>query len=155
MIIDIIKNRDLDGLKKYLKLDKVDFDERDKWGNSALNVSSDIGEFKITQLLLEYPFDINAKGLDDCTPLYYAVSGKYIDIVKILVNKKADLDIPNKNGNTPLIIAVQMYDGNDEIIKILLDNGANPKAKNNAGNTLYKMLDMPKNKSIKDLFPLE
>lgn len=155
MIIDIIKDRDLDSLKKHLKSDKVDFNEKDKWGNYALNVSSDLGEFQITKLLLEYPFDINARGLDNCTPLYYAVLGKCIDIVKILINKKADLDIPDKSGNTPLIIAVRMYDGNDDIIKILLESGANPMAKNNAGNTLYKMLDMPKNKSIKDLFPSE
>ena len=155
MIIDIIKDRNLDNLKKYLKSNKVDFNEKDKWGNYALNVSSNIGEFQITKLLLEYPFDINAKGLDDCTPLYYAISGRHTDIVKILIDKKVDLNIPDKDGNTPLITAADMFNGDDTIVKLLLESGADPHIKNNYGVSVYKILEMPRNKSIKDLFPPE
>ena len=157
MIIDIIKNRDLDGLKKHLKSNKVDFEEKDKYGNSALNVASNLGELEITKILLEHPFDINSRGIDDCTPLYYAVSGSYTDIVKILIDKKADVNIPDEDGNTPLFIAVRGYNEakGDSIIRLLLENGANPNIKNNYDNSIYSLLNMPKNKSIKDLFPLE
>lgn len=39
--------------------------------------------------------------------------------------------------------------------KLLLENGADPYQKNNYGISVYKLLEMPRNESIRHLFPLE
>jgi len=46
------------------------------------------------------------------------------DILKILIDQKADLDIKNNRGFTPLILAA--YYGHAEAVGLLIESGANP-----------------------------
>ncbi|CAI8009202.1 Ankyrin repeat and KH domain-containing protein mask, partial [Geodia barretti] len=47
----------------------------------------------------------------------------HIDIVRLLVEANADLNLPHKDGFTPLYVACQ--GGHKLIVDILLKNGAN------------------------------
>lgn len=68
--------------------------------------------------------DINAKINElGWTYLHAAVSFRRDDVVKMLVEKKADLDVQDNSGKTPLFIAVET--GQNNIVDLLITNGAN------------------------------
>ena len=54
-----------------------------------------------------------------------------------LIQKGADVNAANDNGNTPLMHAAER--GYREIIEVLILNGANTALKNNAGKTAYDL----------------
>jgi ankyrin repeat protein len=51
--------------------------------------------------LLEYNIDINAVCNDGDTALHYASAQGFLDIIKILVMRGANLYIKDKDGETP------------------------------------------------------
>lgn len=65
--------------------------------------------------------------------LYEAAATGDVAQVKEHVGKKADLNAPDTFGNTALSYAVEAY--NVDVVKILLDGGANPNAKDRNGAT--------------------
>lgn len=154
-LIVLEKSKDLED---FLKSQKIDLSQKNEFGSTPLHIACnniDDINVEIVKLLLNYPLDINARGIDECTPLYYAVGKNDIKVVKILIDKGADVNIVDKDGNTPLMVAVDMFEDDDQIIKLLLENGADPYQKNNYGVSVYKLLDMPRNESIRHLFPSE
>jgi ankyrin repeat protein len=65
--------------------------------------------------------------------LLESVSKGELSKVKDFVNKGADINIKNKDGKTPLHIAVE--NNYEDIIKFLLENKADVNVKDNEGNT--------------------
>lgn len=49
--------------------------------------------------------NVNARGLDDDTPLHDAASNGNIRLVKLLVERGADIHAKNKKGKTPVDVA--------------------------------------------------
>ena len=78
--------------------------------------------------------DVNTLA-DGQSPLHYACQGdseesaQLNETVQLLISKNADVKLKDKDGNTPLHLA--MAKGNQNISKILIDSGADTKAKNN------------------------
>lgn len=63
----------------------------------------------------------------DMIPLLYIASQNgHADVVKLLMDNRAKIETPNKNGATPLFIASQ--EGHANVVKILVADGANPKS---------------------------
>lgn len=154
-LIVLEKSKELDD---FLKSQKIDLYQKNEFGSTPLHIAcNSIGpiNIEVVKLLLNYPLDINAKGIDECTPLYYAVGKNDVNVVKILINKGADTNIADKDGNTPLMVATDMFDDDDGMIRLLLDNKADPYHKNNYGISVYRLLDMPRNESIRHMFPPE
>jgi len=77
---------------------------------------------------------INAQvGMNEDTVLHRAVYyNRKFELVKLLVENGALLDLKNKNGNTPLHYAAKLPDqeGKDNICRYLLENGADGNALN-------------------------
>ena len=59
--------------------------------------------------------------------------------VLYFINKKLNVNRKNKNGETPLHLAIKI--GVFDIIKLLLENGANIKLKNKNGITPFDLAD--------------
>jgi ankyrin repeat protein len=55
------------------------------------------------------------------------------DYLKSFLKKKPNLELLHSNGNTPLITAVEGYE--DDLVKLLIESGANPNTKNKQGDT--------------------
>ena len=62
------------------------------------------------------------------TPLCMAVMCGHADIAFFLLTASAAVDVPDRHGNAALMVAAQM--GHAEMIRLLLDYGANPNAVN-------------------------
>ncbi len=64
------------------------------------------------------------------TALHWAAKKGHVQVVKFLVSSKAEINVQDSQGNTPLIAAIQSTDGaltsRLEIMRHLLENQANP-----------------------------
>ncbi len=86
------------------------------------------GRNTITQLHA----DIDSKGVSDVTALRLAVINENVEMVKILLNKGADVNAQDKDGNTLLHL---LNRENLEIAKLLIKHGFKINKKNNKGET--------------------
>ncbi len=132
----------------------ADIDEVDKTGQTALSISADFGSVANIKILLEANASVEIRDNEGKTPLMHAVKqtfrtigNRYRETVKILIAAGVLIDVQDKYGNTALILAAVEED-NNEIIKILLDAGADPFLKNKKGKTAY---DVAHDEKIKDM----
>lgn len=94
------------------------------------------------QELLAKGADPNSRDTEGSTALQIAVEHEMTDIVKILLDNKAD---PNnvKDGSDPLLLKAASYlPNNPEIVKMLLEHGANPNVKQEDGTTILHQAAM-------------
>lgn len=87
-----------------------------------------------TDFILNYSDDIDILDNNGDTALRIAISTGQTSAVKLLIDKKANLNITGGMfGWTPLIIAT--YSGQIETVKMLIDAGADLNFVDNSGNT--------------------
>lgn len=92
-------------------------------GYTALHMAVLCGNEKVVQLLLRAGANPNTREkAERRTPLYDAVSLGYHGIVATVLNGKADPDIPNSSGETPIIRASK--DGHIPLVYLLARKGA-------------------------------
>ena len=92
-----------------------------------------------TQSLLEVidQMDLNITDDENESLLHYTVRFNSIDFARLLLMHKANPDIKNSNGDTPLMLACKM--GKENFIKLLIKFNANADEKNNFGETALHM----------------
>ena len=157
MIFKLLNQVNFTEINKLVEEGNIDLTQANEFGNTPLHVACkvrDKGNVELVKLFLNsgLEFDINAEGIDGFTPLQYAVSSGNNEIVKVLLENGASVNKPDNSGATPIMNAVAQYDNDDSVIKTLLENGADTSIANNYDITLFKLLDMPKNKAVKPLF---
>lgn len=84
-------------------------------------------------------FLINERSVDNgWSPLIVASYNNSYDIVKLLVEFGADVNLPNYNGTTPLMYAKDAWirSGSSLVFEFLLENGADPNLKDFNGLNL-------------------
>lgn len=64
------------------------------------------GWYEVAVRLVQAGANVNAKGLDNDTPLHDAAANGNFKLVKLLVEKGADIYAKNSKGKTPLDTAV-------------------------------------------------
>lgn len=65
---------------------------------------------------------VNMTDNDNETPLFVSVRGSNVNLIKLLLNNKADVNIRNKMGVIPLHLAAE--EGSIEMVELLLNNGS-------------------------------
>ena len=76
-------------------------------------------------LLIEHKANVNGDGnLSGNVPIHYAIDFDDMKLLKLLIEKVASIDIKAFDGTNALMYAVN--DNTLDIIKILLENGADP-----------------------------
>lgn len=125
---------------------------RDKNGRTALSRACNANDLASAQArFLERPQDLNLADNAGNTPLQIASLMGFEDIVKFLLESNADVDTRNIDKETPLIDAVE--NGHVEVVRLLLEHGANPRLGNAKGDEPYELvpLDDPNHAELRRL----
>lgn len=109
---------------------KTDINQLNAQGESALMLASIKGQIKIATKLLERKADVNKTGW---TALHYAASDGNLDLISLLLENSAYIDAESPNRTTPLMMAARY--GSTVAVKLLLDQDADPRLKNQQGLT--------------------
>ncbi|KAL2424678.1 hypothetical protein ABEF91_001090 [Exophiala dermatitidis] len=112
---------------------------RDKNGRTHLSRAcnnNDLATVKIK--LAERPEDLNQADNAGNTPLQIAALEGFTDIVKFLLENKCEVNTRNIDKETPLIDAVE--NGHVEVVRLLLQHGANPRLGNAKGDEPYELV---------------
>ena len=131
-LLRAVNDENYEALKIFIK---ADISKEDKEGlNASLLIAVDKNNKDMVTLLLKNGANPDYEaGYYSDTPLHLAISKGFDDIVKLLLDKKADVNLKNSYGNTPLHVAVSV--GNDNLIKLLLDKKADVNAKGSGDDT--------------------
>jgi hypothetical protein len=87
---------------------------------------------KVEALLKEHPDLVSSKDEKyGQTPLHVAAFNDHVDVAKLLLEDKADVNAKSNNGSTPLHLAAAK--GNKDMVELLLDSKADVDAKDNDG----------------------
>ena len=107
----------------------TDVDLSNKHGETPLMIASIEGNLPVVKALVQ-----QRKAMIDhigWTPLHYACAKGHLDVAQFLINKGAIIDSLSPGDTTPLMMAVQS--GNEPLIKLLLDKGADLQIRNSVG----------------------
>jgi hypothetical protein len=90
--------------------------------------------------------------INNTQPLYYAASFGLTEVVKILLETEKDIDVNALGGraiSSPLHVAV--YRNHIDVVKILLENGADPNLPNKEGESPLYWADANINEEMEEL----
>jgi len=136
------KQKDWEDLIKYLLERNTDIDLPNKLGLSPIcNLAQEERAVEMLELLLKHSAKLDRRNKEFKTPLHLAVEKGLADNVRVLLYYKANPNIQDNKGNTPLhYYAMQK---NDSMIPIvLIRHGADPNKKNFLGQTaLHKAVE--------------
>lgn len=121
---------------------------RNKRSQTALHLAAAGTHAEIVRLLLGsppevgassagvdlHPIEVDARDADDRTPLILAANNERSvpnEVIQVLLDKGAQLDLQDNEGNTALILATKA--ANFPGVEFLLSKGAEPNLKNKAG----------------------
>lgn len=110
-------------------------EEIDEYGRNPLHYSVLKGEMDAVEQAIFEGIDVSSQDDNGMTPLHFAAQEQHIEVTKTLLQAGANPNIYDRNGNGPLWVAVLSTRDSFEIVKMLLDSGADPDKLNNAKRT--------------------
>lgn len=122
----LAQNSQLDMVKFLISLN-ISVNQRDFNGNTPLNLFVKSGNL-YTGFLLEASGDVNVFNVEGESSIFSAVSGQNVHQLDAILKHKPILNILNKAGTSPLILAVEKK--NISIVRKLLEAGADPNFQN-------------------------
>ena len=138
MLVLAIKDRSYKVIDVLLTTKGMDVDLSNKQGETPLMIASINGDLPLVRTLVLK----NKAQLDHIswTPLHYACAKGHLDIAQFLIANGAKVDSLSLGGTTPLMMAVQS--GNELLVKLLLDKGANLQLRNAEAITAIDIADI-------------
>ena len=138
MLFLAVKNKSNAVIDVLLADKRTDVDLSTKNGETPLMIASIQGDLPLVKSLI-----LQKNALVDhigWKPLHYASATGQLEVAQFLVSKGATVDSRSLNGTTPLMMAVQS--GNEQLVKYLLDNGADLQLKNDFSITAIDIADI-------------
>ena len=123
-----LQERSLKITKLLLGQPAIDVNLLNNAGESPLMMAALKGDLSGAQALLQRGARINQPGW---SALHYAASGPESKLVKLLIDRGADLNAASPNETTPLMMAAQY--GSEDSVNLLLASGADLNRRNQKG----------------------
>lgn len=111
----------------------LDVEARNPQGETALMMAALKGHLPQARRLIARQAEVNKPGW---TPLHYAATSDTpasLDMVRLLLEHHAYIDAESPNRSTPLMMAAHY--GKPEVVRLLLEEGADPLLRNEQGLT--------------------
>lgn len=140
--------------KEAIRLLEAGFnpDTKDPDGRTALMHAVIDGKDELVQLLIARGSDVNIQDEQGFSALHFAAQDFRATAAMAILQAGARVDLRDKYGNTPLFRAVFNSRGRGEIIKLLLEHGADRNAKNNSGKSPLDLANTIGNYDVKQFF---
>lgn len=147
-IFDIARSGTVAEVKDLMKQNQEVINQTNENGFSPLILACYRGNVEVAKFLIENVKDIDYKSREGTA--LAGLSVKYNkDLVILLLERKADPNIPDATGSTPLFWAVKF--GNTELVELLLKNKADKLIKDSMGMTPFEYALKTDNKEIINL----
>jgi ankyrin repeat protein len=148
-VFNIARKGTVDEMMKIVQENKNIVNAPNTNGFSPLIIATYSNNLQVAKYLLNIVEDINYQSSEG-TVLMAAIMRNNIEMVQLLLDKKANIEITNDNGVTPLMLALQFK--NTEIVKLLLNNNANKTAIDKEGKSTFEYAIATKDDVIIQLF---
>ena len=109
------------------------------------------GSIPLVSYLLEKGADIEDTPDDQITPMIQAARSNHYDLVKFLIEKKANVNAYAYAHDKECALNQAIMNKNSDIVELLLENGALVTFTDDKGNSSLKLAKKSKNKKIIDL----
>ncbi len=138
---------DISGLKEILEDSSIDLNAPAADGFSALHLACYFGQAEIVALLLKEGADVGVVvPSNQLRPLNSAVAARSLEIVQLLLARNPEIDAQQAGGYSALHAAAKH--GDLEIVRRLVEAGANPKLESEQGETA---IDLAQGEAVKQL----
>lgn len=111
----------------------VKVEVRNRHGESPLMMAALKGQLALAKRLIERKAEVNKPGW---TPLHYAATNAdpvSVEMTRLMLEHHAFIDAVSPNRTTPLMMAAHY--GHPDVVKLLLEEGADASARNEKGLT--------------------
>ncbi len=124
------------GCAAHLIENGADPNAPDKWGTTPMVAASINNMDHIVTLLVQKKADIETPNKNGLTPLMLAAQAGNLNATKALLNNNANVNAIDKAGNTALIYSCSNSNSNLELVKLLVDKGADINVQGGLGTAL-------------------
>ena len=138
--LDLSLELEEDGISRSLVEHKANINQMDTAGKTILHLTIERRDSKSALFLLEAGAQVNVTTANDrLSPLHLLAAGNnennLIDVAKTVMEKGADLNLQNSEGETAIVVAVK--NDNREMFELLLnDGGCNLELATTGGETV-------------------
>lgn len=123
---------------KALADGRVDVNQSDGNGYTALQLACTAGRVDCARHLLAKGADVNVKGNGGSTPLHAGARNGHVDVLQLLLSiPKVDVNAVSKDGRTALHVAAE-HDHNDTA-QLLIEAGVDVERKDRSGQTALQV----------------
>ena len=130
----LLEGHDINDMVTFLINNDVNVNAKDQDGWDALKLSVSLGEYDLTKLLLENGANPNQLFYDGTTSLMGAATDR-MDLVRLLINSRADINIRDNLGNSALIFSI--YHNKTDIARYLIEKNADINYRNKDGGSPF------------------
>ena len=118
-----IRDNNNENVKRLLM--EVGIDELDSYQRTSLIWASFYNNTDLLKWLIDNGANINHQDRNGFSALHLIGKRQNYEVAVILTNKKADLELKDCNGNTPLMDAIFNSKGDYKIVELFIKSGAN------------------------------
>ncbi|KAI1886982.1 hypothetical protein AGOR_G00201360 [Albula goreensis] len=124
---------------KYLRECGAPWTSRDRAGCTPLHWATDGGHLPVIAHMIQDGCEVDERdGVSHWTPLMrVSAVGGNVAVASLLIKAGADVNARDKNGKTPLMVAV--LNNHEKLVQLLLENGADHHMKNEFGSGAAEM----------------
>lgn len=146
MLVLAIREKSAKVTDLLLSEPSIDVNLTNKSGENALMMASFDGQFPVVKVLvIDKKAAVNKTGW---APIHYAATNGHLQITQFLIANGAMVNALSPSETTPLMMSVSS--GNELLIKLLLDNGADLRMRNHEGYTAIDVAQMFGKDEIRD-----
>jgi ankyrin repeat protein len=156
-LLKAARTDDLAGVQERIEKGGVAVDTQDATGHSPLMAAAAHGRLRIVEYLVARGANVNLRNSSGWTPLVYAVSLQHFDTARYLIDHGSEVNARftyfQEGERTVLMQAVTSFDRDSkdkaqEIVKTLLDKGADLNRQDGKGKSALMMAVAKKDADI-------